>query len=354
MKRAFITGITGQDGSYLAELLIENGYEVHGLVWPTVTSKKSWLAPLQKFYGSRLFLHSGDINNKDIFPAVIEAKKPDEIYHLAGQTHVVDSFNDPEAAFELNARATIRLLETARRLSPMPKIFHASSSEIFGSPTQSPQDENTPVCPLNPYACAKAFSTQMLTIYRKAYGLFAVNGILYPHESPRRGDQFVTRQVCRAAAAIKLGRQKELPLGDLAALRDWSDARDVVRGMWLSLQHPVPEDFIFASGELHSIQELVEVVFAALELDWKQFVKHDASYVRPIDARRATGNASKAKRLLGWSRAGASRNYFRRWCARNWSGCRPHDSNSKALFPVFDRPLQPVSKLTVGFQPSIF
>jgi GDPmannose 4,6-dehydratase len=231
---------------------------------------------------------------------MIEEVQPDEIFHLAGQTHVVDSFNDPEAALELNALSTVRLLEAARRLKPMPKIFHASSSEIFGSPAQSPQGENTAICPLNPYACAKAFSTQMLALYRQTYGLFASNGILYPHESPRRGKQFVTRQVCCAAAAIKLGKQKELLLGDLAALRDWSDARDIVRGMWLALQHPTPEDFIFASGELHSVQELVETAFAEAGLDWKQHVRRDPHFNRPVDSRRMVGNATKAKRLLAW------------------------------------------------------
>lgn len=298
--RAFITGVMGQDGSYLAELLIEKGYEVHGLAWPAAPLEKSWLASLHKLLGTRLFIHHGDIRDEKIFPALIEKMLPDEIYHLAGQTHVVDSFNDPEAALELNARAAVRLLETARRLSPRPKIFHASSSEIFGSPAQSPQDENTPVNPLNPYACAKAFSTQMMAVYRRTYGLFAVNGILYAHESPRRGEQFVTRMVARAVAAIKSGRQKELSLGDLSALRDWTDARDVVRGMWLALQHSAPEDFVFASGELHSVQELVETAFAEAGLDWKQYVKSDAGYGRPIDVRRMTGNAAKARQLLGW------------------------------------------------------
>jgi len=300
MARAFITGIAGQDGSYLAELLLKKNYEVHGLVLPDFVLEKSWLAPLKSICGTRLFIHVGNTNDPKVFPALIEQTRPDEVYHLAGQTHVLESFNDPEGALELNARATVRLLETARKMSPMPKIFHASSSEIFGSPAQSPQDENTPVSPQNPYACAKLFSAQMLAVYRQAYGLFAVNGILFPHESPRRDEKFGTRQICRAAAAIKLGQQKELRLGDLSALRDWTDARDVVRGMWLALQHSTPEDFVFASGELHSVQELVEVAFAAVELDWKQFVKPDESYTRPADTRRIIGNASKAKRLLGW------------------------------------------------------
>jgi len=297
---AFLTGIAGQDGSYLAELLLAKHYTVHGLVLPEFGLKKSWLAPLEKHLGQQLFIHVGNTNDAAVFPALVEQLRPDEVYHLAGQTHVLESFNDPEGALELNARATVRLLEAARKMSSRPKIFHASSSEIFGSPLQTPQDENTPVRPQNPYACAKAFSQQMLGVYREYYGLFAVNGILYPHESPRRGEQFGTRQICRSAAAIKLGRQTELRLGDLSARRDWSDARDVVRGIWLAMQHATPEDFVFASGEQHSVQELVEVAFATVGLDWKQFVKRDESYIRPPDTRQLTGNAGKAKRLLGW------------------------------------------------------
>ena len=300
MPLAFITGIAGQDGSYLAELLLAKSYEVHGLVLPGFDLKKSWLAALEKSLGSRLFLHVGNTNDLKNFPALVVQLKADEVYHLAGQTHVLESFNDPEGALELNARATVRLLEATRKMSPMPKVFHASSSEIFGHPAQSPQDENTPVRPQNPYACAKAFSQQMLGVYRERFGLFAVNGILFPHESPRRDEKFGTRQICRAAAAIKLGLQNELRLGDLTALRDWTDARDVVRGMWLAMQHDKPEDFVFASGELHSVQDLVKVAFAAVELNWEKFVKRDESYPRPPDTRRIIGNAEKAKSLLGW------------------------------------------------------
>jgi GDPmannose 4,6-dehydratase len=300
MARAFITGIAGQDGSYLAEMLLGSGYQVHGLVLPGFVLSHSWLSALEKHLGTRLFIHTGDMNDPKIFPALVVETRADEVYHLAGQTHVLESFNDPEGALELNARATVRLLEAARRMSPPPRIFHASSSEIFGSPTESPQDEHTPVNPQNPYACAKAFSSQMLAVYRQTYGLFAVNGILFPHESPRRDEKFGTRRICRAAAAIKLGRQTELRLGDLAARRDWTDARDVVRGMGLALQQATAEDFVFASGELHSVQELVEVAFNAVGLDWKKFVRPDENYARPADARRIMGNAAKAKRLLGW------------------------------------------------------
>ena len=300
MAKALITGIMGQDGSYLAELLLDKGYEVHGLAWPPTEVERSWLAPVQGLVGTRLFLRTANMRDPQVLPELIREIRPDEVYHLAGQTHVVDSFNDPEAALELNAMATIRLIEAARRLSPMPRIFHASSAEIFGAPAQSPQDESTPVCPLNPYACAKAFSTQMLGVYRKTYGLFASNGILYSHESPRRGENFMTRQVCRTAAAIKLGRAQELRLGDLTALRDWTHARDTVRGMWLTLQHSTPDDFVLASGELHSVQEFVEAAFAEVGLDWRPFLQHDQSYTRPTDIRRMIGNAGKARQLLGW------------------------------------------------------
>jgi GDPmannose 4,6-dehydratase len=300
MKRAFITGVTGQDGSYLAEFLIGLGYEVHGLVWPPVSIPSSWLASIHPLAGSKLFLHEGDIRNAALFPGVIEQTRPDEIYHLAGQTHVVDSFNDPVAALDLNARAAVQLLETARRLPVPPRIFHASSAEIFGDPTSHPQDENTPVAPLNPYACAKAYATEMVKLYRRTYGLFACNGIFYPHESPRRGPQFVTRRVCRSAAAIKLGLESVLLLGDIAAQRDWGDARDYVRGMWLALQHSSPEDYVFSTGVLHSVQDLVEIAFSSLGLDWKSHIRIDPNFDRPLDSRRLMGDSGKAKRLLGW------------------------------------------------------
>jgi GDPmannose 4,6-dehydratase len=300
MATALITGITGQDGSYLAEWLIGRGYDVHGLVWPPVAIEQSWLAPLQKLIGSRLFLRPGDIREAGLFPETIKAIAPDEIYHLAGQTHVVDSFNDPEAGLDLNARSVVRLLEAVRREAPRARVFHASSSEIFGAPQETPQTEETPVNPINPYACAKAFSTQMVRVYRRTYGVFGVNGILYAHESPRRGQQFMTRTVCRAAATIKAGRACELKLGDLDALRDWTHARDMVRGMWLSLQHTVPEDFVFASGHLHSVREFVTAAFGQMGMDWQPHVQHDGGYSRPVDGRRMVGNAAKARRLLGW------------------------------------------------------
>ncbi len=303
MPRALITGITGQDGSYLTELLLSNGYEVHGVVRRTSNLDRSRLHHLYHdaaIYGKRLFLHYAELDDATTFRRLLMKAAPDEMYHLAGQSHVGLSFEIPESTCDMTAMGTLRLLEIIRDLPQRPKFFHASSSEIFGRPTQTPQDETTPFAPVNPYGCAKSFATQMVSVYRQTYGLFAVNGIMYNHESPRRGENFVTRKICRAAAAIRLGQQKELPLGDTTAQRDWGDARDYVRGMWLSLQHEQPEDFILATGQIHSVQEVVETAFAAVGLDWRNFVKQDARLLRPAEPMRLLGNAAKAKRLLGW------------------------------------------------------
>ena len=303
MPRALITGITGQDGSYLTELLLSKGYEVHGTVRRTSNLDRSRLHHLYRdstIYGKRLFLHYAELDDATTFRRVLMKSAPDEVYHLAGQSHVGLSFEIPESTCDMTAMGTLRLLEIIRDLPQRPKFFHASSSEIFGQPAQSPQDESTSFAPVNPYGCAKAFATQMVSVYRQTFGLFAVNGIMYNHESPRRGENFVTRKICRAAAAIRLGQQKELPLGDTTARRDWGDARDYVRGMWLTLQHERPEDFILATGQLHSVQDVVETAFAAAGLDWKNFVKQDARLLRPAEPMRLLGNAGKAKRLLGW------------------------------------------------------
>jgi GDPmannose 4,6-dehydratase len=303
MKRALITGVSGQDGSYLTELLLDKGYEVHGLVRRTSALHRERLDHLfndPNIYGQRLFLHYADLDDPTTLRRVLVKAAPDEIYHLAGQSHVGLSFEIPESTCEMTAMATLRLLELVRDLPKPPRLFHASSSEVFGRPAHAPQDEGTPFAPVNPYGCAKAFASNMVGVYRATFGLFACNGIMYNHESPRRGENFVTRKICRAAAAIKLGLQKELPLGDTSALRDWGHALDFVRGMWLALQHETPEDYVFATGQLHSVQQVVELAFATLDLACGEFIKKDPRLLRPSEPMRLVGNAAKASKLLGW------------------------------------------------------
>jgi GDPmannose 4,6-dehydratase len=219
---------------------------------------------------------------------------------LAAQSHSGLSFQKAEETCDVNGMGTLRLLEVLRNLPRPPKLFHASSSEIFGRPDSFPQDEQTPMRPVTPYGCSKAFATQLTTVYRNSHNLFAVNGILYNHESPRRGTAFVTQKICAAAAAIKEGRQRELRLGNTSARRDWGDAREYVRGMWLALQHPVPEDFVFATGVLHSVEDVMEAAFQAVHLDWREYVKHDQTLMRPDDPTTLVGDPGKAEGLLGW------------------------------------------------------
>jgi GDPmannose 4,6-dehydratase len=226
----------------------------------------------------------------------------DEVYHLAGQSHVGLSFEMVESTCEMTAMGTLRLLDMIRDSGLHPKLFHAASSEMFGQPETAPQDEGTPFRPVTPYGAAKAFATQMVRIYRHTFGLFAVNGILYNHESPRRGANFVTQKICLAAAAIKEGRQQELTLGSMEAQRDWGDSRDYVQGMWLAMQQPQAEDYIFATGELHSVRDVVETAFGAAGLDWKEHVKQDPRLLRPEEPSRLVGNPAKAIRQLGWKR----------------------------------------------------
>jgi GDPmannose 4,6-dehydratase len=303
VKRAFITGIEGQDGSYLAELLLGKNYEVHGLVYRANSSNIPNLEHLVcdgDIYRKRLFLYFADLDDADSVRVPLEKSAPDEVYHLASQSHVGQSFEKIEETCRITALGTLRLLEMIRQLPNPPRFFHASSSEIFGNPEHVPQDETTPAAPVTPYGCAKAFGTQMVRVYRKTFGLFAVNGIFFNHESPRRGMNFVTRKICRAAAAIKLGKQQELILGDTGAQRDWGHARDYVRGMWLALQHDTPEDFVFATGQLHSVQDVVAIAFKVAGLDWHQHVRQERQLFRPADPRQVVGNAAKAKHLLNW------------------------------------------------------
>ncbi len=303
MKRAFITGIEGQDGSYLAELLLSKNYEVHGIYRQSTNGGSPNLKPLKAnatVFEKTLFLHPADLDDAKSIRVPLEKSAPDEIYHLASQSHVGASFEKVEETCRITGLGALRLLELTRKLPKAPRFFHASSSEIFGSPEQSPQTEITPVNPITPYGSAKALGTQMTRIYRKNFGLFAVNGILFNHESPRRGENFVTRKICRAVAAIKSGRQSELVLGDTSAQRDWGHARDYVRGMWLALQHDTPEDFVFATGKLHRVQDIVELAFKTVDLDWQKFVRQEKQFFRPADPRQVVGNAVKAKQLLSW------------------------------------------------------
>ena len=300
---ALITGITGQDGSFLTDLLLEKGYEVHGVVRRSSSLERSRLAHLYanpQIY-KRLFLHYADLDDPTTLRRVITQVRPHELYHLAGQSHVGLSFDIPETTCSFTAMGTLRLLEILRDLEHPPRLFHATSSEIFGNPEQVPQDERTPMAPINPYGCAKAFATQMVAIYRQSYKLFAVNGILYNHESPRRGEHFVTRKICRAAAAIKLGRQQKLTLGDTSAQRDWGHAKDTVRGMWLSLQHEKPNDYVFATGQLHRVQDVLEIAFDTLGLDWRKHLDVDPYLMRAAEPLHLVGDASNARAVLGWA-----------------------------------------------------
>lgn len=303
MPKAFITGITGQDGSYLCEWLLEHDYEVHGLVHrpdALANSNIRHLVTDSKVLGKRLFLHNGAFEDATHLRRIISRAKPNEFYHLAGQSSPRLSLELPESTVDSIGMATLRLLEILRDLPDPPKFLYASSSEVFGSPPHSPQDELTPVNPTTPYGAAKAFSQQMARIYRIAYGLQTCAVILYNHESPRRSSNFVSMKVARAAARIKRGHQQELLLGSLEGRRDWGWAPDYVRGMWLILQEQKVDDFVFATGELHTVAELVAASFECVDLDWRDYVRHDAGLVTTIEPMAPCGNPGKARRILGW------------------------------------------------------
>ncbi|MEP6699496.1 MAG: GDP-mannose 4,6-dehydratase [Verrucomicrobiota bacterium] len=303
-KTALITGITGQDGSYLAELLLAKGYAVHGVVRRTSNLLRSRIEHLrrrEKMSGELLSLHYGDLSDGTTLRRIFAEVRPAEIYHLAGQSHVGLSFEMPESTCEEIGMATLRLLEIARDQPQPVKFYHASSSEIFGRATESPQTETTPFTPANPYGCAKAFATQLARVYRESYGLFVCNGILYNHESPRRGENFVTRKVARAVARIARGLDHALMLGSLESRRDWGGAQDYVVAMWLMLQHDKPDDYIVATGETHSVRDLVEAAFAVVDLPWEKYVKRDPAFDRPAEPTRLVGSPAKIKSVLGWT-----------------------------------------------------
>lgn len=304
MKRILITGITGQDGSYLAEDLLEAGFEVHGLVRQSSLVQRCRLDSLPTCAGARadgrLKLHYADLADSSSLQWLLRQVRPDEIYHLAGQSHVKVSFDLPEYTAESTGLGTLRLLEAMRQNVPEARLFLAATSEIFGEPAESPQSETTPVAPLNPYAAAKLYALNLVRIYRRAYGLFACAGILFNHESPRRGENYVTRKIARGAARIARGLDRELRLGTLTPRRDWGWAPDYVQGMRAILGAKRPDDYVLATGETHSVGDFCEIAFRAVGLDFREHVLLDAEYVRPLDISETRGDARKAERELGW------------------------------------------------------
>ena len=304
MPKALITGITGQDGSYLAEFLLAKGYEVHGLVrrssaFGTGRIEHIYLDEHLPAHG--LELHYGDLNDASSLQRVLARVVPDEIYNLGAQSHVRISFDIPEYTVEVAGVGTLRLLEAIRNLQMTPRFYQASSSEMFGKVAEVPQKETTPFHPRSPYAVAKVFAHQITVNYRESYGLHASCGILFNHESPRRGENFVTRKITRSLTRIKLGLQPKLFLGNLDARRDWGHAADYVEAMWLMLQQDVPDDYVIATGETHSVREFLDEVGSVLDLDWTPYVGVDPRYYRPAEVDILQGDASKAHRVLGWS-----------------------------------------------------
>jgi GDPmannose 4,6-dehydratase len=303
MKKALITGITGQDGSYLAELLLSKDYVVHGIIRRASTFNTERIEHLYQdphVNGVRLFLHYGDIADSTNLIKLLYRIEPDEIYHLAAQSHVRVSFDIPEYTGDVTGLGTIRILEAIRETGSKAKFYQASSSEMFGKIRESPQSETTPFYPRSPYGAAKVYAYWGTVNYREAYGIFACNGILFNHESPRRGETFVTRKITRAVAHIKAGLQDKLYLGNLNAKRDWGYAKEYVEAMWLMLQQNEPDDYVIATGETHSVEEFLTEAFSYVGMDWHDYVEIDPKYRRPAEVDVLIGDASKAKRKLGW------------------------------------------------------
>ncbi len=303
MKKALITGITGQDGSYLAELLLAKGYEVHGIIRRASTFNTGRIDHLYRdphINGVHLFLHYGDIADSTNLIKLLYRIQPDEIYHLAAQSHVRVSFDIPEYTGDVTGLGTVRILEAIRETGLKAKFYQASSSEMFGKVQEVPQRETTPFYPRSPYGAAKVYAYWVTVNYRESYGMFACNGILFNHESPRRGETFVTRKITRAVAHIKAGLQDKLYLGNLNAKRDWGYAPDYVEAMYLMLQHDQPDDYVIATGETHSVREFLEEAFSYAGLDWRDYVEIDPVDYRPAEVDLLVGDASKARRMLGW------------------------------------------------------
>ena len=303
VKKALVTGITGQDGSYLAELLLDKDYEVHGIIRRSSsfnTQRINHLYQDPHLPDTRLFLHYGDLGDGTGLREILSRVRPDEVYNLGAQSHVRVSFDQPVYTVQTNAVGTARLLEAIRDTGLDTKFYQASSSEMYGKVTEVPQTEATPFHPRSPYGCAKVYSFWQTVNYREAYGLFACNGILFNHESPRRGETFVTRKITRAATRIKEGLQDKLYLGNLDAKRDWGFAGDYVEAMWLMLQQKEPDDYIIATAQTHSIREFLDLAFAQVGLDWNQYVEIDPQYFRPSEVDSLQGDSSKARKDLGW------------------------------------------------------
>ncbi len=302
-KKALITGITGQDGSYLAELLLEKGYEVHGITRRSSSFNTDRIEHLYRDPhdpDARLFLHYGDLVDGMGLREILTRVMPDEVYNLGAQSHVRVSFDQPIYTVQTDAMGTIHLLEAIRDTGKPIRFYQASSSEMYGKVVETPQSETTPFYPRSPYACAKVYSFWQTVNYRESYNMFACNGILFNHESPRRGETFVTRKITRAATRIKEGLQNKLYLGNLDAKRDWGFAGDYVEAMWLMLQQDQPDDYVVATGETHSVREFLDEVFGHLDLDWKQYVQIDPRYFRPAEVDLLLGNPKKAMEKLGW------------------------------------------------------
>jgi len=302
-KRALITGITGQDGSYLAELLLEKGYEVHGIIRRSSSFNTQRLDHILRDAhdpSARLFLVHGDLSDSSALNTILRQVVPDEIYNLGAQSHVRVSFDVPEYTTDVTALGAVRILEAIREVGIKPKFYQASSSEMFGKVVETPQRETTPFHPRSPYACAKVFAYYATVNYREAYDMFACNGILFNHESERRGETFVTRKITRGATRIKLGLQDKLFLGNLDAKRDWGYAKDYVEAMWLMMQAETSDDYVIATGETHSVREFCEETFSYLDLDWQQHVEIDPWYYRPSEVDLLLGDSTKARKELGW------------------------------------------------------
>src|SRR5262245_12464336 len=302
-KKALITGITGQDGSYLAELLLAKGYDVHGIIRRASTFNTSRLDSIYSDPHSgraRLFLHYGDLSDASALARLLGKIQPEEVYNLAAQSHVRVSFDSPEYTTDITATGCVRLLEAIRETGIEPRFYQASSSEMFGKVQEIPQTEKTPFHPRSPYGCAKAYAYWITVNYREAYGLHASNGILFNHESPRRGETFVTRKITRALAHILAGLQDKLYLGNLEAKRDWGYAKEYVGAMWLMLQQDQPDDYVIATGETHSIREFLDVAFGYVGLQWDKYVAIDERYFRPAEVDLLIGDPTKAKQRLGW------------------------------------------------------